>query len=201
MKRIPRELLGDFRKYLVVSLFLILTIGFVSGMYVANESMMRAAAGVSRYNLEDGFDRLNKAVHYAYAWKYVNEPADEKEEKSFSDNLLNALFLTAMLFNNEITDYSPRYANPAINFATGFTRGELVGHYLTMPVIVTFIAAGIGNILGYSVFKYVVESMYYNSYSLPTYETIWNPDAFVKTTLIPVALMFVVNLVVIIKMM
>lgn len=43
--------------------------------------------------------------------------------------------------------------------------------------------------------------MYYNSYSLPTYETIWNPDAFFKTTLIPVVLMFMVNLIVIIKMM
>ena len=43
--------------------------------------------------------------------------------------------------------------------------------------------------------------MYYNSYSLPTYETIWNPDAFIKTTLIPLILMFVVNLVVIARMM
>ena len=42
--------------------------------------------------------------------------------------------------------------------------------------------------------------MYYNSYSLPVYETIWNPDAFMKTTLIPVALMFLVNLIVILKM-
>ena len=41
LKRIPRELLGDWKKYLVVSLFLILTIGFVSGMYVANGSMMK----------------------------------------------------------------------------------------------------------------------------------------------------------------
>ena len=43
--------------------------------------------------------------------------------------------------------------------------------------------------------------MYYNSYSLPTYETIWNPDAFYKTTMIPIVLMFVVNLIVIVRMM
>lgn len=43
--------------------------------------------------------------------------------------------------------------------------------------------------------------MYYNSYSLPAYETVWNPDAFFKTTLIPVILMFAVNLAVIVKMM
>lgn len=43
--------------------------------------------------------------------------------------------------------------------------------------------------------------MYYNSYSLPTYYTIWNPDAFIKTTLVPVILMLVVNLIVIVRMM
>ena len=43
--------------------------------------------------------------------------------------------------------------------------------------------------------------MYYGSYSLPTYQTVWNPDAFFKTTIIPVVLMLVVNLIVIIKMM
>ena len=85
--------------------------------------------------------------------------------------------------------------------ASGYTRGELVRHYLSMPVIVTFLAAIVGNILGYTVFKNVVVGMYYNSYSLPTYETIWNPDAFVKTTVVPIILMFVVNLFVIVRML
>ena len=43
IRRIPRELTGDWKKYLVVSLFLILMICFVSVMYVANESIMTAA--------------------------------------------------------------------------------------------------------------------------------------------------------------
>ena len=59
-KRIIRELKGDWKKYLVVALFFILTIGFVSGMYVANGSMMKAAEeGVSGYRLEDGHFELN----------------------------------------------------------------------------------------------------------------------------------------------
>lgn len=385
VKRISRELMGDFRKYLVVSLFLILTIGFVSGMYVANESMMKAAQeGVYRYKLEDGhfelnsqadevllsaiqseemtvrvklyknffrneeedkdndgaadgtvrvyakseeinlaclmegrfpdaedeiaidrmhadnagivvgdiitvggqsfqvvgliayvnyatlhekntdlifdaikfdvamvtergFNRLSRTVHYVYAWQYVDKPKDEKEEKRLSDDFLKDLFMQTVTGDNEIEDYIPRFANPAINFATddmgsdeamggvlldiliviiafifavtisstvvkesqaigtlralGYSKGELIRHYISMPVIVTLIAAGIGNILGYTVFKNVVVSMYYNSYSLPKYETIWNPDAFFRTTCIPVVLMFVVNLVVIFKMM
>lgn len=61
-RRIPRELAGDWRKYLVVFLFLVLTIGFVSGMYVANESMMRASVdGVTTYKLEYGHFELSRA--------------------------------------------------------------------------------------------------------------------------------------------
>lgn len=400
IKRIPKELIGDWKKYLIVFAFLVLTIGFVSGMYVANESMMKAAdESVTKYEREDGhfewsekadsdlikdvesgeqvdmsaitgkeeedasdvpviiyenffrnekednnndgkndgtvrvfaktdninlacvldgrlpeneneiavdrmhadnvdmkvgdtirvggekfevvgliayvnystlhekttdlifdaikfdvamvtdegFDRLGESIHYAYAWKYKDAPADEKEEKALSDDFRKVLAAQTMLHGNELKDYVPSYGNPAINFATddmgsdmsmggvildiliiiiafifgvtisntiskesstigtlrasGYTRGELVRHYLSMPIIVTFLAAIVGNILGYTVFKNVVVGMYYNSYSLPTYETVWNPDAFVKTTVVPIILMFVVNLIVIVRML
>ena len=72
--------------------------------------------------------------------------------------------------------------------ASGFTRRELLTHYILLPVVVTLIAALVGNILGYTVLKYVMADMYYHSYSLPTYVTIWSGEAFVKTTLIPCAL-------------
>lgn len=418
IKRIPKELAGDWKKYLVVFLFLVLTIGFVSGMYVANESMLTAAdEGITRYKQEDGhfelkekadsslieaiesgekadipgqaeentadgdnddseengksdddldnnkktsvtvyenffrnededndndgksdgtirvyaktddinlaclldgdfpqneneiavdrmhadnagmkvgdkisvsgkefkitgliayvnystlhekktdlifdaikfdvamvtqegFDRLDKSIHYSYAWKYDHAPADDIEEKEQSDNFMEAMVTQVMLAGNDIEDYTPKYGNPAINFATddmgsdkamggmlldilvviiafifavtisntianessaigtlralGYTKGELVCHYLSMPVIVTLLAAIVGNILGYTVFKNVVVSMYYNSYSLPVYKTIWNPDAFLKTTVLPVMIMLVVNLIVIVRMM
>lgn len=418
IKRIPKELAGDWKKYLVVFLFLVLTIGFVSGMYVANESMLTAAdEGITRYKQEDGhfelkekadsslieaiesgekadipgqaeentadvdnddseengksgddldnskktsvtvyenffrnededndndgksdgtirvyaktddinlaclldgdfpqneneiavdrmhadnagmkvgdkisvsgkefkitgliayvnystlhekktdlifdaikfdvamvtqegFDRLDKSIHYSYAWKYDHAPADDIEEKEHSDSFMEAMVTQVMLAGNEVEDYTPKYGNPAINFATddmgsdkamggilldilvviiafifavtisntianessaigtlralGYTKGELVRHYLSMPVIVTLLAAIVGNILGYTVFKNVVVSMYYNSYSLPVYKTIWNPDAFLKTTVLPVIIMLVVNLIVIVRMM
>lgn len=418
IKRIPKELAGDWKKYLVVFLFLVLTIGFVSGMYVANESMLTAAdEGITRYKQEDGhfelkekadsslieaiesgekadipglaeentadgdnddseengksdddldnskktsvtvyenffrnededndndgksdgtirvyaktddinlaclldgdfpqneneiavdrmhadnagmkvgdkisvsgkefkitgliayvnystlhekktdlmfdaikfdvamvtqegFDCLDKSIHYSYAWKYDHAPADDIEEKEQSDSFMEAMVTQVMLAGNEVEDYTPKYGNPAINFATddmgsdkamggilldilvviiafifavtisntianessaigtlralGYTKGELVRHYLSMPVIVTLLAAIVGNILGYTVFKNVVVSMYYNSYSLPVYKTIWNPDAFLKTTVLPVIIMLVVNLIVIVRMM
>ena len=42
-KRVPRELLGEWHKYLVIAMFLIIMIGFISGMYVANNSMLTSA--------------------------------------------------------------------------------------------------------------------------------------------------------------
>ncbi len=196
---------------------------------------------------QEGFNSLHKTVHYSYTWNYVDTPADEVEQKAKSDDFMKALLTQVVCADKELEDYMPRYANPAINFATddmgsdkamggvlldiliviiafifavtisntivkeastigtlrasGYTRGELVRHYISMPVIVTLIAACVGNILGYTVFKNVVVGMYYNSYSLPTYQTVWNSDAFFKTTIIPVVLMLAVNIVVIIKMM
>ena len=45
--------------------------------------------------------------------------------------------------------------------------------------------------------KNIVANMYYGSYSLPTYVTIWNAEAFIKTTVIPLILMIIINVLVI----
>lgn len=77
--------------------------------------------------------------------------------------------------------------------ASGYTKKELIRHYMALPIIVTLIGAIVGNILGYTVMKNVCASMYYGSYSLPTYVTIWNGDAFRMTTLVPILIMLVIN--------
>ncbi len=80
--------------------------------------------------------------------------------------------------------------------ASGYTRRELLVHYLSMPVLVILVSALLGNILGYTIFKDFAVDLYYMNYSLPTYVTIWNADAFLNTTVIPVILMFVINFVI-----
>ena len=81
--------------------------------------------------------------------------------------------------------------------ASGYSDLELLRHYLTLPTLVTLVAAVIGNILGYTVMKYVVTAMYYHSYSLPTYTTVWNGEAFLLTTVIPVIIILVLNALVV----
>ena len=80
--------------------------------------------------------------------------------------------------------------------ASGYTCNELIRHYMAMPLLVTLVGAVAGNILGYTVFKNVCVSMYYGSYSLPTYVTIWNGEAFLMTTVVPVLMMIVINFVI-----
>ena len=196
---------------------------------------------------KEGWERLNGTCHYNYAWRYDKRTADDVDEKEMSDDFLDDLYKEVITSGNQVEDYTPAYANPAITFATddmgsdlamggvildvliviiafifavtisntikkesmtvgtlrasGYTKGELVRHYLAAPVIVTFVSAIIGNILGYTVFKELIVYMYYSNYSLPTYVTLWNPDAFIKTTIIPVVLMFVINLLVLMRML
>lgn len=78
--------------------------------------------------------------------------------------------------------------------ASGYTKGELLRHYMVLPLVVTVIGSCIGNILGYTVFEKVVANMYLGSYSLTTYVTRWNSEAFILTTIIPFIIMLVVNL-------
>jgi len=85
--------------------------------------------------------------------------------------------------------------------ASGYTKREIIVHYMTMPVIITIAAAIVGNILGYTAFKEFAVSMYYNSFSLTTYETLWNADAFLKTTIVPVLMMFGINLFILARKM
>ena len=362
-KRIPRELKGEFGKYLVVFLLMVLTIGFVSGFLVADGSMLKAydesfdkyniengnfrtaekvyrsqwkdieAAGVTLYEnyyIEEDLDngstmrffknreKVNKVclmkgempsgqgeiaidrmyadnnslqvgdtlirgkkswkitglvalsdysalfqnnndsifdsvkfgvgivtpeefetldqekLQYNYAWIYNQQPKDEKEEKKVSEDLMEDI-------GNVVTleAFVPRYLNQAIIFtgddmggdkamvvmllyivivimafvfgitisntirkeagvigtlrASGYTRRELIFHYMTLPVLVTLAGALIGNILGYTVFKGVCAGMYYGSYSLPTYVTVWNAEAFLLTTVVPIIIMILIN--------
>lgn len=83
--------------------------------------------------------------------------------------------------------------------ASGYTKVELLRHYIALPIIVSMIAAIIGNVLGYTVLKDYFASLYYHSYSLPTYVTLWSSEAFLLTTVAPLVILFVVNVLVLMR--
>lgn len=83
--------------------------------------------------------------------------------------------------------------------ASGYTKAELIRHYMATPVIVTIIGAVIGNIVGYTIFKDISVGLYYNSYSLPACTTVASPKGLIYSTVIPLVLMVVINLFVIVR--
>lgn len=85
--------------------------------------------------------------------------------------------------------------------ASGYTKGELLRHYLKLPVMVVATAAVIGNILGYTWMKQIVVDMYMHSYSLTKYKTLWNGEAFVLTTVIPSLIILVVTFLMLVRML
>ncbi len=102
-----------------------------------------------------------------------------------------ALIITSTIYNEAAVIGTLR--------ASGYSKAELVRHYMVLPMTVTLIAAVVGNVLGYTLLKDNMAELYYHSYSLGTYETIWNADAFIMTTFVPLVLMFVINLVVLLR--
>ncbi len=235
--RVGDRLTADGRELTVSGL---VALSDYSALFSDNGDMMFDAVkfGVAVTSGEGFAQWEEEALHYEYAWRYEEAPADEDDERQKTEELMKAAAGEA-----RITDFVPRYLNQAIMFtgddmgsdqalmevllylviailafvfavtishtiageagvigtlrASGYTRGELLRHYMTLPVAVTLAAALVGNALGYTVFKNMVASVYYHSYSLPTYHTVWNAQAFLKTTCIPAALMFVIDLVVI----
>lgn len=132
---------------------------------------------------------LNKSINFT-----GEDMSSDKAMFLVFDYIVVAIlaFVFAITISNTITEEAGVIGTLR---AMGYTRGELVRHYLVLPLIVSFLAAVIGNILGYTVMKDYMVGIYYNSYSLSTFELLFNAEAFLDTTVIPLLLMFVINLV------
>ena len=143
---------------------------------------------------------LNEADLENFVPTYQNQAIQFTGDDMGSDQAMMVILLyiviliMAFVFGITTSNTISREANVIGTLrASGYTKNELIRHYMTMPTIVTLVSALIGNILGYTSLKEVCAGMYYGSYSLPTYVTVWNAEAFVETTVVPVLLMMVVN--------
>ena len=150
---------------------------------------------------DDLMKAINKEVSLEeFVPRYLNQAITFTRDDMGSDRAMMIVFLyiviaiMAFVFGITISNTIAKEANViGTLLASGYTRNELIRHYMAMPILVTLIGAFIGNILGYTIMKDVCAGMYYGSYSLPTYVTVWNAEAFLLTTIIPILLMLLVN--------
>ena len=153
---------------------------------------------------EDFLEVLGKnAMVTGYTPEYLNNAINMAGEDMGSDKDIVTVFLyivvmiIAFIFAITTSNTIVKESNVIGTLrASGYTRGEMVRHYLAMPVLVLLLSAIIGNVLGYTLFEGIAADMYYSSFSLPTYEIIFNAEAFLLTTIVPVAIMIAINLAV-----
>lgn len=165
----------------------------LSDKYVKEIAKETMASGNAMTNYLPSY--LNRAIHFA--------PDDMENDKTMGAVMLYVLvavlaFIFALTISSTIEKESSVIGTLR---AMGFTKVELIRHYLSVPVIVTLISGLIGNLLGYTLFKDLMMKAYYNSYSLPRPRIYFNMDALVQTTLLPIVIMFVVNLFIITRSM
>ena len=150
---------------------------------------------------DDLMKAINKEVSLEeFVPRYLNQAITFTRDDMGSDRAMMIVFLyiviaiMAFVFGITISNTIAKESNViGTLLASGYTKNELIRHYMAMPILVTLIGALIGNILGYTIMKDVCAGMYYGSYSLPTYVTVWNAEAFLLTTIIPILLMLLVN--------
>ena len=150
---------------------------------------------------EDLMDRLSDEVHLTdYVPRYTNQAIMFTGDDMGSDRAMMITLLYVIIvilaFVMGVTTANTIAREAAVIGtlrASGYTRGELVRHYMSMPLLVTVVSAVLGNVMGYSFFKNMCAAMYYGSYSLPTYVTRWNGEAFFLTTVVPLVMMAVIS--------
>lgn len=76
--------------------------------------------------------------------------------------------------------------------ASGYTRRELLQHYMMLPTILIIVSAGIGNLIGYTLFPNLFTGMYYSNYCLPplSIQPVW--EALLSTTVMPFIFMMLI---------
>lgn len=78
--------------------------------------------------------------------------------------------------------------------ASGYSKAELIRHYLTMPAFVGILAVVVGNVCGYAFIIEQMSGLYYNSYSLPPFVASWDTGVFLKTSILPLLLLIGITL-------
>ena len=105
-------------------------------------------------------------------------------------------FLFAVASSNKIVEDSEIIGTL---LATGYRKSEILKQYMDTPVIVTLAAALCGNILGYTLLVKPYSTVYYRSFNLPAFKALFNSQALILTTVVPIIIMLFINYAYLVK--
>lgn len=105
-------------------------------------------------------------------------------------------FIFTVIVKSTIEDESPMIGTL---LALGYRKGEIIHHYLMIPMIVTITAVILGNFMAYGFMKQFYLRAYYDNFSLFPFELEENAYAGFFTSLIPIVLVLVINYLVLVN--
>ena len=160
------------------------------------EVMQRALAGESGLTMLEVSDYLpayeNKAIQFA------GEDMNGDEAAMIVFLYIVVAVLAFIVAVTTINTLSKEASVIGTLRASGYTRGEMVRHYMTLPLAAFFAGMLVGNVLGYTALRDFMVGIYNDMYSLGKVETFWNKKAFLTTTLWPTIIMIAVNAIILI---
>ena len=155
------------------------------------EIVQRALAGESGLTMLEVSDFLpayeNKAIQFA------GEDMNGDEASMILFLYIVVVVLAFIVAVTTINTLSKEASVIGTLRASGYTRGEMVRHYMALPLASFFAGMLAGNALGYTVLRDFMVGIYNDMYSLGKVETFWNKKAFLTTTLWPTIIMIIIN--------
>ena len=139
-----------------------------------------------------------------YENKSINFAAEDMNGDSASMTVFLYIVVAVLAFIVAITTLNTLSKEASVIGtlrASGYTRAEMVMHYFMLPFLSFLAGMIVGNALGYTVMRDFMMNIYRTMYSFGKAETLWNKEAFLKTTLIPTAIMIIINLAILIRKM
>lgn len=146
---------------------------------------------------QDNGVTVRDASDYEYNQSISYAMEDNQSDKQTAQSLLIILTAVLAFVFVMITSASIDQESVAIGtlLAMGYRKGELVRHYLTIPMAIGVVGCVLGDVFGATVIEPALKNSYYSVYSLPEYVRGFHPDIYVLTTLLPLVLLFVIMLV------
>jgi putative ABC transport system permease protein len=105
-------------------------------------------------------------------------------------------FIFAIIIDHTITSEAASIGALA---ATGMRRRELIRHYLALPLLVTVLSAIVGSVICLTLSYKIFNNMYHSAYSLPPLSSLFDIEAILYTTALPIVAMLIINLFFLVK--
>lgn len=78
--------------------------------------------------------------------------------------------------------------------ASGWRKREIIAHYMVLPAIIGALGSAIGLVIGVNLLTDTMKGLYYHSYSIPPYHTVWDWKVIFITAVVPFLLLVGITL-------